>query len=157
MFKFCVLFTMLISLIQAESPGNKYENSRKLFREAMAGGAVLVQLLESKDLEVVKIDMDLVSTANEKQTLKRMSTDFSYIVTAIGQPSRIEDLDIKVYFVGDGGKLILIAEDNKADNTPVVTFTPPAAGSYMISIKVASMIEGHEGESGFYFLTIAHD
>jgi hypothetical protein len=134
----------------------KYAESRALFREAMAEGAGIVRLMESQDLEVVKVDMDLVNTAVNKQTLKVLSTDFTYFITAVGQPSRIEDLDIALYYLNDGNAT-LVDKDQEADNSPVIKFKPYVAGTYVIQIIAAKMKKGYEQSMGFYFLTIAHD
>jgi len=158
--KYLIALLLLLSAViptpSQTSTGTKYADSRKLFREVMGAGSVMVSTMEKLDWEVVKIDMDLVGVGNDKQTIKKMSSNFSYIVSAVGQPSRIADLDLQVFYVGADGSTTLIASDNKIDNDPTVSFQPPVSGTYMIVIKAAKMVEGSEGAMGFYFLAIAH-
>ena len=152
-----LMIVLLMFVVSWSQEGTRYADSRLLFREAMSAGSNLVLYMERNDLEVVKIDMDLISTGNDKQTLKKLSPNFSYIISAVGQPSRILDLDIEVYFVQENGGLSLVAQDHEVDNTPTVTFKPYVSGNYMVNIKAAKMVPGQEGNMGFYFLVIAHN
>ena len=110
-------------------------------------------------MEVVKVDMDLVGTKAEKQVVKYMSAGYSYLISAVGQPSRISDLDIEVYYLvpEENGESVLVALDKKTDNTPAVTLNPTVSGTYIIKVKAASMRKGYEDTMGFYFLIVAHN
>jgi hypothetical protein len=151
----------IIALLFCFSTAQDYDESRLLFREIMAAGAERVHLFEAYDWEVVKVDIDLVGIVVEKSTLKVMSSDYTYIITATGQPSRIKDLDIKVYFLpataGSNADPYLVQQDVAVDNTPSLTFKPYATGTYMITISAAAMMQGQENANGYYFLTIGHD
>lgn len=153
-----IVLASLMFMICGASPldSGKYAESRALFRETMSKGAALVSFMESRDLEIVKIDMDLIGVALNKQTLKVLSTNFTYLITATGQPSRIADLDIEVYYL-NGENTSLVARDEEIDNNPAVTFRPYVNGTYVINLKVAKMLPGYEQAMGYYFLAIAHD
>jgi hypothetical protein len=122
----------------------------------MAAGAVIVSYMEEKDFEIVKLDMDLIGTNLNKQTLKMLSSNFTYLIIATGQPSRISDLDIEVYYI-DGDNTSLVTKDDDLDNNPAVSFKPYVNGTYLINIKAAKMLPGYEQSLGYYFLTVAHD
>ena len=159
--KICFIVLLLLNAIaigqQTRPKGTKYADSRVLFREAMAAGASLVATMESNDLEVVKIDMDLVGAGSSKQTLKKLSEGYTYVISAVGQPSRIVDLDIEVYYINDDGSTTEVKKDLAVDNTPTVSFSPYTSGTYMIVIKAAKMVSGFENAMGFYFLVVAHN
>lgn len=161
--KTIILIALLVSipLVHGQptklSTDRKYADSRQLFREIMQVGAVIVDQYEKRDLEVVKIDIDLVSKNVSKQTVKKLSRDFSYLISAVGQPSRIKDLDIALFSVGADGSTALLAKDNEIDNTPTIFFTPEISGDYIIVISTASMVSGYDDAMGFYFLAVAHN
>lgn len=134
-----------------------YSESHELFKEIMAVGAKMVELFIERDMELVKLDVDLIRTANEKQTLKSLSDQYTYTIFATGQPSRISDLDLEIYRLPETGKPELIAKDTEIDNAPAVQFKPPTAGTYLIVIKAAAMVKGFEEMMGYYFLAVGHD
>jgi len=135
----------------------KYKDSYDLFREIMALGSILVTTAEKNDLEVVKVDIDLVGKGNPKQTLKKLSVGFNYAMVAVGNPSRIKDLDIKVYYITSDGQQILMAKDQAEESVAKVVFTPIASGTYLIIIEAYEMIPGYSETNGYYFLCIEHD
>lgn len=155
-----VIFAQEISngvYTQQTTSSLKYSDSRILFREIMKIGAILVGIAEENDFEVVKVDIDLVGKSNAKQTLKVFSQEFAYTVSVAGSPSRIDDTDLRIYYVSDNGDKILVAEDKKVDYVAAVSFTPVVSGTYLIETQAYKMKPGHERSMGFYFLVIAHN
>lgn len=151
--RICFLILSIVTIISGQ---NNYAGSRALFREALGAGLNLITIFENLDMEVVKIDMDLIGITNPKQSVKTLSAGFSYTITACGQPSLIKDLDIVVHLATSSGEPVFIAQDKAVDNSPTVTFTPIISGTYIISISAASMLPGYENNMGFYFLAVAH-
>lgn len=135
----------------------KYQESYTMFREIMKLGSIAVAAAEENNLEVVKIDIDLVGKGNSKQTLKKLSTGFNYAMIAVGSPSRIKDLDIRVFYITSDGQQILVARDQSVESVAKVNFIPSVAGTYLIIIDAYEMQPGYLGSMGYYFLTVAHD
>lgn len=135
----------------------KYQDSYIMFREIMKLGSIAVAAAEENNLEVVKIDIDLVGKGNSKQTLKKLSTGYNYAMIAVGSPSRIKDLDIKVFYITSDGQQVLVARDQSVESVAKVNFMPTVAGTYIIVIDAYEMEPGYLGSMGYYFLTIAHD
>lgn len=135
----------------------KYQDSYIMFREIMKLGSIAVAAAEENNLEVVKIDIDLVGKGNPKQTLKKLSYGFNYAIIAVGSPTRIKDLDIKVYYLTNDGQQVLVAKDQSIESVAKVEFTPTVSGTYFIVIDAYEMAPGYLGTMGYYFLTIAHD
>lgn len=140
-----------------QSSNLKYADSRVLFREIMKIGAILVGIAEENDFEVVKVDIDLVGKRNAKQTLKVFSQEFAYTVSVAGSPSRIEDTDLRIYYVSDNGEKILVARDEKVDYVAAVSFSPTVSGTYLIETQAYKMKTGYENSMGYYFLVISHN
>jgi len=123
----------------------------------MALGSVFVSTAEENNLEIVKIDIDLVGKGNPKQTLKKFSVGFNYAIIAVGIPSRIKDLDIKVFFITNDGEQVLVASDQAVESVAKIAFTPTVSGTYLIVIDAYEMTPDYVGSMGYYFLSIAHD
>jgi hypothetical protein len=149
--------TICIALILISGLHAQYEQSRLDFKDIMIEGSKILQVMENINHEIVKVDIDLVSMKNSKQTLKYMSSKFTYIITAVGQTNKIKDLDIQVHFIQPSGDPYIVKKDIEADNIPTVRFRPYTSGVYMINISAASMIDGYENLSAFYFLAICHN
>jgi hypothetical protein len=135
----------------------KYSDSRVLFRNIMSKGSSIVGFMESKDLEVVKIDVDLISPERDKQVIKGFSDSHVYLVSAIGQPSVIEFMSISIYRITPDAGTVLEASSEDNINCPRIVFKPEASGDYLISLKVLKMVEGSQNPMGYFFLAIAHD
>lgn len=143
---------------QPQTSAMKYSESHALFREIMTVGAFMVNTAQKNDLEVVKIDIDLVGKSNPKKTLKVFSKEYRYVITVAGQPSRIIDTDLRVYYLPpQGGDAILVAKDEKVDYLAAIEFSPPANGTYMIVTDAYEMKNGYESSMGYYFMIVAHN
>lgn len=158
MFKQLFVTTLMLCVFGTQTYSqSKYQESYIMFREIMKLGSVAVAAAEENNLEVVKIDIDLVGKGNSKQTLKKLSNSFNYAIVAVGSPSRIKDLDIKVYYLTSDGQQVLVAKDQSVDSIAKVEFTPTVSGTYIIVIDAYEMVPGYLGTMGYYFLTITHD
>jgi hypothetical protein len=151
------LFISLLMVFVVSSVAGDYDDSYKLLSSILELGAITYKGCQKRDLEIVKIDIDLVGKRNPKQTIKRMSSNFRYVLVCVGEPTRIKDIDIKVYYVASDGSYILIVKDDKVDPVAEVTVENPTNGSYVIQIEAYEMQPGYEGSMGYYYLTVAHD
>jgi hypothetical protein len=153
-FKYLILIMVLVISGYSQT---KYSDSRKLFREIMSKGSSIVGYMESKDLEVVKIDVDLISPDKDKQIVKCLSDSHSYLISVVGQPSVIESMGISIYCITPDAGTILVSISEDSVPCPRIVFKPGASGDYLISLKVLKMIEGSQNPMGYFFLAIAHD
>jgi len=150
-----MLIVITIAAIFAAETGTKYAYARQIFRETMAELASTVSIMENNDLEVVKIDMDLVGLDNPTQTLKKLTAKLNYVISVSGQPSRIDTLALAVFYVPSNGEIEFLKDDVHAK--PTVTLTPTESGVYMIVVKAVKMKPGKENTMGYYSLAIAHE
>lgn len=131
----------------------QYAESYLLLQETLGNCAKMVDVARTNDLEVVKIEIDLIG-ANPKITLKAMSPDFTYAIFVQGSTSRIADLDVAV-FESDG--TTLVQKDVSTSPLAMVSFKPAVAGYYVIQITAAKMMPGYEGSMGQFCLVVTHN
>lgn len=166
-FKYLILIMVLVVSGYSQT---KYSGSRGLFREVMSKGSSIVGFMESKDLEIVKIDVDLISTSREKQVVKEFSNSYSYLISVQGQPSVIESMTILLYRVTSDARTVFVASSDDSlncvnnglsicgkDNCPRIVFKPSHSGDYLISMRVNKMVPGSTNPMGYFFLAVAHD
>jgi hypothetical protein len=147
----------VVCLVGVVGGERDYSNSYFLLDNTLSLGAVMYNECKKRNLEIVKIDIDLIGKGAPKQVLKRMSPNFTYSICCIGEPSRIKDIDLKVYLITTEGKLVLVGKDDKTDIAAEVTLEEPTAGNYMIDVSAFEMQEGFEESMGYFYLTVAHD
>jgi hypothetical protein len=165
-----LLLLMLILLIVGSTEkvmgqGTDNKESYKLIKEVMDRGSRILTAMEKNDLEIVKVDIDLVGMIESKYVLKVFNygdptqKHYTYVITAIGQPSRISLLNIEVYHMLPSGnpRFVTRSESLNANPTVTVDMTDREAGSYQIVIIVTKMFPGMENWMGYYFLAIAHN
>lgn len=111
----------------------------------------VVDLLEKKNMEVVRIEMDIVS--DEKATARVLSDSWEYGAIAIAD-DRIADLDIYVFKEVDGN-WVQVKKDDTDDATPAVTIKPTSTSVYKFVIK-AHKYNG-EFTAAHYALLIYHE
>jgi hypothetical protein len=150
-----LLITITAVALFAAVTGTRYAPARQLFREAMSELAGTVNIMEGNDLEVVKIDMDLIGLESPTQTLKKLTAKFNYVISVSGQPTLIDTMALAVFYIPADGDIKFIKEDTH--HKPTVTLTPDSSGVYMIVVRAVKMKPGKENLIGYYSLAIAHD
>lgn len=140
-------------------------NSNRLLKEIMNRGNRVLSAMEKNDLEIVKVDIDLVGMTESKDILKTLDygsplqKHYTYVITAIGQPSRISNMEIEVYHITPAGnpRFVLRSDDINSNPTVTIDMTYREAGTYKIVIIATQMLPGYESWMGYYFLAIAHN
>jgi len=155
---FIMVLTFALSVLCQTAPDQeRFNRSHQLFREIMVEGSKVVAICELNNMEISKIDVDLVGRNSPKQVLKVMSTDYRYFITAKSLPTEITNLELYVYFMSKEGTSTFVTKSMVGGNTPVIAFKPEVAGDYMIVVKAAKMADEHINDMGFFFLAIAHN
>ena len=116
-------------------------------------GQAIIQLLESKDLEVVRVEYDLIWNS-PKEIIRSLSDKYTYAIGAHADNNRVDDLDIKVYRKS-GSQWVLVAKDTDSDSTPMVYVKPESSGEYKIVISVYKFKSNYN--IAHYGLFVAHD
>jgi hypothetical protein len=129
---------MILCLYSITFAGD-YDESYTLLANILKLGGVAFSECQKRDLEIVKIDVDLIGKFNSKTVLKTLSSNYNYHFICVGEPSRIKDIDIKVYFVTTGGELVLITKDEKVGQVAKVVIQNPTAGTYAIQLEAYTM------------------
>jgi hypothetical protein len=155
--KLVALSVMVLMLCSMPVFSGNYDQSYERLDNILRLGGILYNECKKRDMEIVKIDIDIVGKNSPKQTLKKMSSEFNYDVCCVGDPERIKDLDIKVFYVASDGTLVLVTKDTKVDPTAEVTIEHPTSGSYLIEIEAYEMQTGYENGMSYYYLTVAHN
>jgi hypothetical protein len=146
-------FPIILTCFMALSAGT-YDGSYQLLDNILSLGAITYNTCKERDLEIVKIDIDLVGTGNIKQVVKMMSSDFKYVIFCAGEPTCIKDLNIKVIRIVPGGGLIEVAKDESTDATAEVIVNNPISGNYIIVVDAVEMKPGFT--IGYFYLCVAH-
>lgn len=111
----------------------------------------VVELLEKKSYEVVRLEMDIVT--DEKATIRTLYDQWTYGAVAVAD-DRVEDLDIYVYKEVDG-EWVQVKKDDTDDATPLVTIKPSSSSVYKFVIKAHKYSEGYS--AAHYALVIYHE
>jgi hypothetical protein len=111
----------------------------------------VVERLEKKNYEVVRIEMDIV--AGEKETQRYLSSDWTYGAIAIAD-DRVEDLDIYVFKEVDG-EWVQVKKDDTDDAIPAVALQPKETSLYKFVIKAHKYADGYS--AAHYALMIYHE
>lgn len=147
--KIIILITLFVHMVYTQ----QHVASYLLLDETLGNCATILDAARTNDLEVVKIEIDLIGV-NSKVTLKSMSSDFTYIIWAYGSTSRIMDLDLAVY--ADDG-LTLITKDTNQSALAMVKVNPPESGYYILKLTAAKMVSGYESMMGQFCLVVTHN
>lgn len=109
---------------------------------------------DEKDLEVVRIEYDLIFADNAKTLTRYFSKDYTYYIMGFAD-DRVKDLDLELYRKSSSGEWELVEKDTEVDSTPVLIYSVPQSGEYMIRIKAPSFVTGNK--AAHYGLIVAHD
>jgi hypothetical protein len=116
-------------------------------------GAQLVSEFDNKDMEIVRIEYDLIFSS--KETFRNLSKDWEYTIIAFADEG-VKDLDVKVY---EYDNLLdtwtLMAEDKAAESYAIATVKPTQDAQYKIEIIVYQFNEGYTAAR--YGLMFVHD
>ncbi len=144
-----VLFVILMSGRQAYAQA--YDGT--LMSPLYVTGAEYVAYLEKENMEIVRIEYDLVFSGSLKESFRQLTTDWEYGILAFGDKG-IKDIDIKLYKdTGSGWELV--TEDTSAENSAWITVKPTTTSMYKMVVVAYSFIEGYTG--GHYGLIIFHE
>lgn len=111
----------------------------------------IIETAEKRDMEVVRVEADIIRTT--KETYRVLDPSYRYSIIAVGS-SRIKDLDIEVYKKIDG-EWTLIQKDDDNQNVAGVEIKPSAYADYKILIKAYAFYEGYD--VGHYGLAVIHN
>ena len=103
-------------------------------------GGELVQDLDDKGMEIVRIEYDLIFSS--KESYRKLYPDWEYIIVAFSDEG-VKDLDIKVYeYDGIQDKYVLADMDTGDANYAMVKVTPKAETTYKVEITITEFEEG---------------
>jgi hypothetical protein len=144
---------IILACFMALSAGT-YDMSYQLLDNILKLGAISFNACHDRDLEIVKIDIDLVGKGNAKQVVKMMGSEFKYTIFCIGEPTRIKDINIRVLYIVPGGGTREVVGDETADPTAEVQLNNPISGNYIIVVDAVEMQPGMT--MGYFYLCVAH-
>jgi len=117
----------------------------------LAEALPIVQGIEEKGFEIVRMEFDLVSGTST--TFRSLYSQWSYGIVAFGD-YRLEDIDIAVYKDVDG-QWFMVERDAEAKSRAKVLIRPSVSGSYRIDVKAYKFKTGYQ--VGRYGLIIFHE
>lgn len=117
----------------------------------MERAAGVVATLEKKNMEVVRMELDIV--AGEKETQRYLSDAWEYGIIAVAD-DRVEDLDLYVFKEVDG-EWVRVKKDDTEDASPMVIVKPSMTSLYKFVVKAHKYSEGFE--AAHYALIIYHE
>jgi len=117
----------------------------------LAAAKPLVEEIEGKDLEIVRMEYDLIF--DKKSTYRTLYEGWTYGIAAFGD-YRIKDIDITVY-IERKGKWKKIVEDAENDDVATVSIKPRSDEEYKIVISVYKFNKDYS--VGHYGLMIFHE
>jgi hypothetical protein len=147
------IFFIVCSSLLVHAGG--YDESYRLLGNILAIGNGTNAVYRERDMEIVKIDIDLIGKGIPKQVVKKLSGDFTYTIFCLGDPERIKDINIKVYYIIPGGGTLEVAKDDRADPTAEVRLENPTPGDYIIFVDAFEMQSGVT--MGYFYLCVAHN
>jgi len=106
---------------------------------------------EKRDMEVVRIEADIIRTT--KETIRMLAPSFSYSIVAVAC-NRIEDIDIEVY-ENVNYEWVLINKDDDTEDVAAVAIQPSTYAEYKIVVKAYKFYTGYD--VGHYGLAIIHE
>jgi hypothetical protein len=111
----------------------------------------VIDAAEERDMEVVRIEADIIRTT--KESIRTLDPSYSYTIIAVGS-DRIADLDIEVYKMIDG-EWTLLKKDTDDQNVAGVEVKPSNYAEYKVVVTAYKFNEGYE--VGHYGLVYIHD
>lgn len=145
------LLLLPVSLATAQD-NRALDNARGTsVRPLMADVDPVIRLAEDRNMEIVRMEFDIVAT--QKETFRSLSPDWEYLIAVVGD-YRIADLDLALY-QQQGGQWVEVASDVKSDKAATVTFRPPSAGQYKVIVRATRFNEGFR--VGRYALLFIHE
>jgi hypothetical protein len=147
MYKFVsILFFILLTVSKINA------QTRSLGSDGILGRLQeVINEAESRDMEVVRIEADIIRT--EKESIRILDPKFTYGIIAVAS-NRIQDVDVEVYKKVNNN-WTLIKKDDDAKNVAAVYIKPLYYSEYKIVVKVYQFKSGFD--VGHYGLTIFHD
>jgi len=142
---------LLIAFLSISAFAYENDSSHAHLTEILREGGSFIKDYMDKNLEIVKIDVDLITGHNKKIVLKEMSSLFKYGLICIGQDGCVKELQV---YVWDMSMKHIIAQ---AANQRIVTtdFKPETSGSYII--EITARVEESCELGGYFFLLIGHN
>jgi hypothetical protein len=107
-------------------------------------------ILENKDLEIVRIEMDIV--AGSKESFRTLTDRWTYGVVAVGD-DRVAALDLAAYREQDG-QWVLVEEDNDEGSLATITLRPTTTARYRFVVSVTRYRQSYT--SAHYGLLVYH-
>lgn len=111
----------------------------------------VVSMLEKKNMEVVRVELDIV--AGEKETARILSDSWTYGAIAVAD-DRVDDLDLYVFKEVDGD-WVQVKKDDTEDATPAVVIKPTSTSVYKFVVKAHKYANG--ATAAHYALVIYHE
>jgi hypothetical protein len=112
---------------------------------------IVIDAAEERDLEVVRIEADIIRTS--KETVRNLDPSFSYDIVAVAS-NRIKDVDLAV-FKKEGNDWVLVTKDDESGDIAAVSLKPTEYSEYKI---VVTAYEFHSDyDVGHYGLVVVHD
>jgi hypothetical protein len=143
---------LLIILLMTIFFVNSYGQQRSMGSDGILGKLqIIIDAAENRDMEVVRIEADIIRTT--KEIHRTLDPSFTYSIIAVGS-NRIEDLDIEIY-KKINGSWTLIKKDADSKSVAVVEIKPSSSEEYGIVVKAYKFYSGYN--VGHYGLVISHD
>lgn len=108
---------------------------------------------ESNNLEIVRIEFDIVNKDVPKESYRILTNAWTYRVGIFGD-YRTADMDIEIWKQKSDGTYEFIEKDSKTDPIAFVDFTPTSTGWYKFVVKCYRFNEGYT--SAHYGLLVLH-
>ncbi|MFN8356325.1 MAG: hypothetical protein U0Y10_17850 [Spirosomataceae bacterium] len=144
-----VFFTIILFFF---SVSYSFGQTRSMGSDGILGKLqTVIDEAEKRDMEVVRIEADIIRTT--KETIRTLDPSFSYSIIAVAS-NRIQDIDIEVYKKVNY-EWVLIKKDDDAKDAAAVTIQPSAYAEYKIIVKAYKFYTGYD--VGHYGLAIIHD
>ena len=136
-----LLFIISAGALYAQSDYSKSDNERGTsMMPIYKQGNELIKIVEEKDLEIVRMEYDIVTT-KKKNSWRILVKDVKYSVIVFGD-YRIKDIDVAVYrYVNK--EWVKVTKDKKEDSFAIVSLSPDKTEEYKIEISVYEFKEGY--------------
>lgn len=153
------------------------QNDGKSMKDIYKKVGQIVDLVDEKKMEIVRMEFDLIIKQNPKNNYRVLYPDYTYSLIILGD-YRVEEMQIKVY-KSSGGKWVYVksadnigassnsssgsnggsskgstSSSNKVKGMVILDVKPDARTEYRVDVKVTKYAEGWNG--GHYAAIFVH-
>lgn len=134
--------------------GQSFDNNGKSMKPILNDFSQIIEAVEGKGFEIVKIEYDIVKKDTQKESYRFLTNAWTYRVYVLGD-YRSEDMDIEIYKQKDDGTFEFIGKDSKTEQYAMFDITPSETCWYKFVVKCYKFSGSYDG--AHYGLMIFHN